>query len=86
MALNRLRNDGRRPIVGGRFEPRPPASPEPARHSPEAKPMADGRERWRAGNRMSQKLTSFPRSDYGLHTSSLRGKASLDITGLLKAF
>ena len=27
----------------------PEASPEPARHSPEAKPMADGRERWRAG-------------------------------------
>jgi len=30
-------------------EIRPPASPEPARHSPEAKPMANGRERWRAG-------------------------------------
>jgi len=27
----------------------PLASPEPARHSPEAKPMADGREQWRAG-------------------------------------
>jgi hypothetical protein len=25
------------------------ASPEPARHSPEAKPLADGRERWLAG-------------------------------------
>ena len=30
-------------------EIRPPASPEPARHSPEAKPMADGQERWRPG-------------------------------------
>ena len=28
----------------------PPASPEPARQSPEAKPMVDGRERWRAGS------------------------------------
>ncbi|MFH1675145.1 MAG: ribonuclease H [Pseudomonadota bacterium] len=31
----------------------PPASPEPARHLPEAKPMADGRERWRAGETVS---------------------------------
>ena len=28
----------------------PPASPEPARQSPEAKPVVDGRERWRAGS------------------------------------
>ena len=47
----------------------PPASPEPARHSPEAKPMANGREQWRAGRtdtnvdflRVHQFRTSLPR-------------------------
>ena len=44
----------RSPDMSGNFFDRitkinPPASPEPARHTPEAKPMADGRERWRAG-------------------------------------
>ena len=34
-------------MVGG--EAGPPASTEPARLSPDAKPMADGRERCRAG-------------------------------------
>jgi nickel transport protein len=36
--------------MGIPLESDPPASPEPARQSPEAKPMADGRERWRAGS------------------------------------
>ncbi len=40
--------------------PTPPASPEPSRHSPEAKSMADGRERWRAGLTLASQ--SYPPS------------------------
>ena len=75
------------PVLQHSITPCPPASPEPARHLPEAKPMADGRSRWRAGARHKFSAIKDTVISIGCRNSEMsRREASALAKGTVKWF